>query len=56
MMALAPRKVRQMDKLAQHMADGSPSLTDAAYRMKVAQADVEALWAAIRRGLGWQGR
>lgn len=45
---------RQMDKLAQLMADGCPSIVEAAYRMRLAQSSADRLWQLIRRGLGPQ--
>lgn len=47
---------RQQNKLADHMADGCPSLIEAAHRMRLPVAQVEALWATIKRGLGRQAR
>ncbi|MFH8652302.1 hypothetical protein ACH37Y_06255 [Sphingomonas paucimobilis] len=54
-MAYDPSTAR-MDKLADIMADGCPSLTDAAYRMRMPVQQVERLWKLIRQGLGAQAR
>lgn len=47
---------RLADKRADHMADGCPTLSEAAYRMRLPLAQVERIWAGIRRGLGRQAR
>lgn len=51
--AYPPPVRRRADRLADLMADGA-TLTDAAYRMKRPLAEIEALWAGIRRSLGRQ--
>lgn len=46
----------RMDKLADLMADGCPTLTGAAYRMRMPVQQVERLWKLIRQGLGDQAK
>lgn len=48
--------IARMDKLADLMADGCPTLTDAAYRRRMPVQLVERLWKLIRQGLGDQAR
>ena len=54
--AIEPKALRQMDKLAELMADGCPSIIEAAYRMRVTQSWADRLWQRIRRQLGSQAR
>ena len=47
---------RQVDRLADLMAEGCPNLVAAAHRMRLPVARVEALWRGIRAKLGWQAQ
>jgi hypothetical protein len=47
---------RQMNRLAEIMAEGAPSLVHAAAEMRVTVIRAEELWKSIRRGLGAQAR
>lgn len=47
-------RLSPIDRLADHMAEGCPSVAEAARRMRIALSDADALWARIRRGLGRQ--
>lgn len=51
---IQPATLRQMDRLADHMADGCPSITEAAYRMRITQQTADRCWQLIRRELGKQ--
>ncbi|MEE8610118.1 MAG: hypothetical protein V3V60_08525 [Sphingomonas aquatilis] len=51
---IQPATLRQMDRLADLMADGCPSITEAAYRMRTTQQTADRCWQLIRRGLGKQ--
>jgi hypothetical protein len=51
---IQPATLRQMDRLADHMADGCPSITEAAYRMRIKQQTADRCWQLIRRELGKQ--
>lgn len=41
---------------AGHMADGCPSLIEAASRMRITIVEADRLWKRIKRDLGWQAR
>ena len=57
MVGVVAAKTRtQMDELADHMADGCPSISEAARRMGMAQNRTDQLWQRIRRDLGEQAR
>lgn len=45
---------RRADRLADLMADGCPTLGEAAYRMRQPIKEVEATWKTICRALGRQ--
>ncbi|MFG6284753.1 hypothetical protein [Sphingomonas sp. S6] len=51
---IQPATLRQMDRLADLMADGCPSITEAAYRMRTTQQTADRCWQLIRRELGRQ--
>ena len=51
-----PATVRHMDRMADLMADGCPSVTEAAYRMKLTQTEADRVWQRIRRSLGKQAQ
>lgn len=51
----APR-LAPIDRLAEHMANGCPSVIEAARRMRMPIQDVEQLWTRIVRNLGTQAR
>lgn len=44
----------QMDRLADQMADGCPSISEAARRIGLSQSRADQLWQRIRKGLGAQ--
>lgn len=50
------QRLTPIDKLAEHMANGCPSMIEAAHRMRLPIADVERLWTRIVRRLGAQAR
>lgn len=49
-------RLTPIDKLAEHMANGCPSVIEAAHRMRLPIQDVERLWTRIIRRLGKQAR
>ena len=49
-------RLAPIDRLAEHMANGCPSVMEAAHRMRLPIADVERLWTRIVRALGRQAR
>lgn len=51
-----PSTARRMDALAQVMADGCPTLGEAAGRLGLDRTTVGRLWKRIREGLGEQAR
>lgn len=44
------------DRLAEQMADGCPSLVEAAHRLRLSVTDADRMWKGIVRKLGWQAR
>lgn len=44
------------DRLAEQMADGCPSLVEAAHRLRLNVTDAERMWKGIVRKLGAQAR
>lgn len=46
----------QMDQLADLMADGCPTIRDAAAIMELGKSRVDRLWQRIRAQLGWQAQ
>ena len=48
-----PTRTEQMDRLAELVSQGL-EVRDAAIRMRVTKNYAYALWADIKRGLGWQ--
>ena len=48
--------LRQMDWLADLMADGCPTIVEAAYRMRITQTAADRMWQRVRRGLGSQAQ
>lgn len=54
--AIQPTTRRQMDRLADLMADGCPSIVEAAYRMRIPQSTADRAWQLVRRELGKQAR
>lgn len=46
--------VAQMDRLADQMADGCPSISEAARRLGLTQSRTDQLWQRVRKGLGPQ--
>jgi hypothetical protein len=49
-----PETTAQMDTLAEHMAEGCPSIIEASRRMGIAQQRANVLWGRIRAELGAQ--
>jgi hypothetical protein len=47
---------RQMDRIAELMAAGCPSIVEAAYRMRIPQSTADRAWQLVRRKLGKQAR
>lgn len=54
--SIQPATRRQMDRLAEHMANDCPTIVEAAYRMRLPQSTADRLWQLIRRELGKQAR
>ena len=54
--AIEPKTLRQMDRLADLMAEGCPSITEAARQMRLTQSRADQLWQRIRRQLGSQAK
>ena len=51
-----PRTLARMDELADLMADGCPTISEAARRMGMRQPRVHELWQRICKGLGPQAQ
>ena len=49
-----PQTRERMAVLADHMADGCPSIIRAANDLGWTQGNTERLWKMVRRELGWQ--
>jgi hypothetical protein len=49
-------RLSPVDRLAELMAEGCPSILDAARRMRITAAEAEKHWRAICKGLGPQAR
>lgn len=47
-------RLTPQDRLAEHMAEGCPSVMEAARRMKLTVTEADRLWKRIARGLGSQ--
>lgn len=48
--------LRTMDLLAEHMAEGCPTIAEAARRLGITQSWADNCWQRIKRGLGEQAR
>ena len=49
-----PARLSSIDRLAEHMAQGCPSLAEAARRMCISVTTSEEYWRRIRKALGAQ--
>lgn len=54
--AVSKNTLRTMDFLAEQMAEGCPSIAEAARRLGITQSWADQCWQRIRRGLGDQAR
>lgn len=54
--AVGKLRLAKPDRLAEHMAEGCPSVGEAAYRMRLTAAEADRIWKGIVKTLGWQAR
>ncbi len=54
--AVPKLRLAKPDRLAEHMAEGCPSIVEAAHRMRLSTVDVNRVWKDIVRALGPQAR
>jgi len=52
----APKRLTPIERLAEHRAEGCPTVIEAAHRMRLPIQDAERLWTRIVRSLGAQAR